>query len=75
MCDFEGHPKDFGGDDNPALHAGVAGQVVDHLNSSHSAVFPLLWEGSAHVELMLCFLTVSVSQCWLQGLVVKESSL
>lgn len=81
VCDFQGHPKNFGGDvlvarlHNPDLHAGVAGQVVDHLNGSYSAVFPLLWEGSAQVEVMLCFLTVSVSRCWLQKLLVKQSLL
>ncbi|XP_076023510.1 NXPE family member 3-like isoform X3 [Genypterus blacodes] len=59
VCDFEGHPKNCGGDvlvarlHNPDLHAGVAGRVVDHLNGSYSAVFPLLWEGMAQVEVTL----------------------
>ncbi|KAM6961549.1 LOW QUALITY PROTEIN: NXPE family member 3-like [Tautogolabrus adspersus] len=59
MYDFQGNPKKSGGDaivarlHNRALEAGVAGRVVDHLNGSYSAVFPLLWEGSAHVEVML----------------------
>ncbi|XP_030006454.1 NXPE family member 3-like isoform X2 [Sphaeramia orbicularis] len=57
--DFEGHPKTSGGDfivarlHNPKLGAGVAGQVVDLLNGSYSAVFPLLWNGSAEVEVTL----------------------
>ncbi|XP_076020553.1 NXPE family member 3-like [Genypterus blacodes] len=59
VCDFQGHPKNSGGDvlvsrlHNPDLHAGVAGRVVDHLNGSYSAVFPLLWEGLAQVEVTL----------------------
>ncbi|KAM3859236.1 NXPE family member 3-like [Diretmus argenteus] len=59
MRDFQGRPKRYGGDVlvarmyNPALDAGVAGRVVDHLNGSYSAVFPLLWEGRAQVEVTL----------------------
>lgn len=59
MYDFQGHPKKSGGDfllarlHNPTLGAGVVGQVVDHLNGSYSAVFSLLWEGSAQVEVTL----------------------
>ncbi|KAK9525507.1 hypothetical protein VZT92_016203 [Zoarces viviparus] len=57
--DFQGRPKKSGGDfllaslHNRKLEAGVAGQVVDHLNGSYSAVFSLLWEGYAQVEVML----------------------
>lgn len=56
LRDFRGFPKMSGGDvllarmHNSALRAGVAGRVVDHLNGSYSAVFPLHWEGSAQVE-------------------------
>lgn len=56
LRDFRGFPKMSGGDvllarmHDSALRAGVAGRVVDHLNGSYSAVFPLLWEGSAQVE-------------------------
>ncbi|XP_067438231.1 NXPE family member 3-like isoform X2 [Thunnus thynnus] len=59
MYDFQGRPKKSGGDvllarlHNRALGAGVAGQVLDHLNGSYSAVFSLLWEGSAQVEVTL----------------------
>ncbi|XP_039647028.1 NXPE family member 3-like [Perca fluviatilis] len=59
MSDFQGHPKKSGGDlllarlHNQTLGAGVAGQVVDHLNGSYSAVFSLLWEGDAQVEVTL----------------------
>ncbi|XP_038594838.1 NXPE family member 3-like [Micropterus salmoides] len=59
MYDFQGRPKKSGGDvvltrlHNLKLGAGVAGQVVDHLNGSYSAVFSLLWEGSAQVEVTL----------------------
>ncbi|KAM6896058.1 NXPE family member 3-like [Lycodopsis pacificus] len=57
--DFQGRPKKSGGDfllaslHNRKLEAGVAGQVVDHLNGSYSAVFSLLWEGDAQVEMIL----------------------
>ncbi|XP_028427145.1 NXPE family member 3-like [Perca flavescens] len=56
MSDFQGRPKKSGGDlllarlHNQKLGAGVAGTVVDHLNGSYSAVFSLLWEGDAQVE-------------------------
>ncbi|KAM6961519.1 NXPE family member 3-like [Tautogolabrus adspersus] len=59
IYDFQGNKKTSGGDaivarlHNRALEAGVAGQVVDHLNGSYSAVFSLLWEGSAQVEVTL----------------------
>ncbi|XP_070710013.1 NXPE family member 3-like [Pempheris klunzingeri] len=59
MYDFKGHPKKSGGDvllarlHNPKLVAGVVGHVVDHLNGSYSAVFTLLWEGSAQVQVTL----------------------
>ncbi|XP_071394276.1 NXPE family member 3-like [Centroberyx affinis] len=59
MRDVQGHPKSFGGDvlvarlHDRALGAGVAGQVADHLNGSYTAVFPLLWEGRAQVEVTL----------------------
>ncbi|XP_074481599.1 NXPE family member 3-like [Sebastes fasciatus] len=59
MSDFQGRPKKFGGDflltklHNRKLDAGVVGQVVDHLNGSYSAVFSLLWEGDALVEVTL----------------------
>ncbi|KAF3848206.1 hypothetical protein F7725_021234 [Dissostichus mawsoni] len=59
ISDFKGQPKKSGGDflfarlHNLTLGAGVAGKVVDHLNGSYSAVFPLLWEGAAQVEVML----------------------
>uniref|UniRef100_A0A3B4UVE2 Neurexophilin and PC-esterase domain family member 3 n=1 Tax=Seriola dumerili TaxID=41447 RepID=A0A3B4UVE2_SERDU len=58
MYDFQGQPKKSGGDflvarlHDQALGAGVAGQVVDHLNGYYSAVFTLLWEGSAEVTLV-----------------------
>uniref|UniRef100_A0A668AHE5 NXPE3 n=1 Tax=Myripristis murdjan TaxID=586833 RepID=A0A668AHE5_9TELE len=57
--DFQGRPKQFGGDflvarlHDRTLSAGVAGRVVDHLNGSYTAVFPLLWEGRAQVEVTL----------------------
>ncbi|XP_051812530.1 NXPE family member 3-like [Acanthochromis polyacanthus] len=59
MYDFQGSPKKSGGDvlfarlHNPSLGAGVAGKVEDHLNGTYSAVFSLIWEGSAWVEVTL----------------------
>ncbi|XP_074554902.1 NXPE family member 3-like [Halichoeres trimaculatus] len=59
MYNFQGHAQKTGGDFMVArlysnsLHAGVMGRVVDHLNGSYSAVFPLLWEGNAQVEVKL----------------------
>uniref|UniRef100_A0A3Q0RUL6 Neurexophilin and PC-esterase domain family member 3 n=1 Tax=Amphilophus citrinellus TaxID=61819 RepID=A0A3Q0RUL6_AMPCI len=59
MYDFHGHPKKSGGDvllarlHHPTLGAGVAGQVMDHLNGSYSTVFYLPWEGNAEVEVTL----------------------
>ncbi|XP_038137845.1 NXPE family member 3-like [Cyprinodon tularosa] len=59
IADYNSRPKKSGGDvllarlHNPTLHAGVAGQLVDHLNGSYTAVFSLLWEGSAQVEVTL----------------------
>ncbi|XP_033470759.2 NXPE family member 3-like isoform X1 [Epinephelus lanceolatus] len=59
MSDFHGRPKKYGGDfllarlHNLKLGAGVAGQVLDHLNGSYSAVFSLPWEGDAQVEVTL----------------------
>lgn len=58
LKDFRGLPKTSGGDvllarmNDSVLGAGVAGQVVDHLNGSYSAIFSLLWEGSAQVEVV-----------------------
>ncbi|XP_039861292.1 NXPE family member 3 isoform X2 [Simochromis diagramma] len=59
MHDFQGRPKRYGGDfllarlHSPELGAAVVGQVVDHKNGFYSALFPLLWVGSAQVEVML----------------------
>ncbi|XP_029969935.1 NXPE family member 3-like [Salarias fasciatus] len=59
MFDFNGRPKTHGGDfllarlHNQTLEAGVAGQVVDHLNGTYSAVFLLPWEGKSEVEITL----------------------
>ncbi|KAL0963523.1 hypothetical protein UPYG_G00307540 [Umbra pygmaea] len=59
MHDFKGRPKRHGGDfllarlHSPELGAGVVGQVLDHRNGTYSAVFPLLWEGPARVEVTL----------------------
>lgn len=58
LRDFRGIPKTSGGDvllarmHNSVLGAGVAGEVVDHLDGSYSAFFSLLWNGSAQVEVV-----------------------
>uniref|UniRef100_A0A668AY72 Neurexophilin and PC-esterase domain family member 3 n=1 Tax=Myripristis murdjan TaxID=586833 RepID=A0A668AY72_9TELE len=65
--DFQGRPKHFGGDlviarlHDRTLGAGVAGRVVDHLNGSYTAVFPLLWEGRAQVEVTLVHPSEAIS--------------
>ncbi|XP_018557870.1 NXPE family member 3 [Lates calcarifer] len=59
MHDFQGRPKRYGGDfllarlHSPELGAGVAGKVLDHGNGFYSALFPLLWVGSAQVDITL----------------------
>ena len=66
MYDFRGLPKKSGGDvlvarlHNPTLGAGVVGRVVDHVNGSYSAVFSLLWEGNAQIEVMLKTMMLNV---------------
>ncbi|CDQ96846.1 unnamed protein product, partial [Oncorhynchus mykiss] len=67
MNDFQGRPKSRGGDfllarlHTPELGAAVAGQVLDHLNGTYSAIFPLLWEGSVWVEVTLVHPSEAVS--------------
>ncbi|KAM8884380.1 NXPE family member 3-like isoform 1-T6 [Synchiropus picturatus] len=57
--DFRNVAKKSGGDvivarlHNQDLQAGVSGHVVDHLNGSYTASFPLLWTGGATVEVIL----------------------
>lgn len=57
--DFNGRPKKSGGDvllarlHNRTLSAGVVGKVFDNRNGSYTAVFHLLWEGTAEVEVIL----------------------
>ncbi|KAM9814736.1 NXPE family member 3-like [Syngnathus typhle] len=59
LRDFKGRPKRYGGDlllaklHSPKYRAGVAGQVLDHKNGLYSVLFPLLWEGSAKVNIMM----------------------
>uniref|UniRef100_A0A3P9PII3 Neurexophilin and PC-esterase domain family member 3 n=1 Tax=Poecilia reticulata TaxID=8081 RepID=A0A3P9PII3_POERE len=59
MNNFLGRPKKSGGDvlfarlHNPTVRAGVTGRVSDYGDGSYTAVFPLLWEGSAQVEVTL----------------------
>ncbi|XP_061924905.1 NXPE family member 3 isoform X3 [Entelurus aequoreus] len=59
MYDFKGRAKSYGGDfllarlHSPECRAGVAGVVLDHENGFYSVRFPLLWEGSAQVEVTM----------------------
>ncbi|XP_077435328.1 NXPE family member 3-like isoform X2 [Vanacampus margaritifer] len=59
LHDFKGRPKNYGGDfllarlHSPKHRAGVAGQVLDHKNGYYSVGFPLLWEGSVQVDVMM----------------------
>lgn len=59
VSDHRGRPRKSGGDllyarlQNRAVFAGVAGKVLDHRNGSYTAVFSLLWEGNAQVEVRL----------------------
>nr|XP_014350391.1 PREDICTED: NXPE family member 3 [Latimeria chalumnae] len=58
-CDFEGNPKQYGGDyfqakiHSPELKAGAVGTVVDHENGSYTAYFTLLWPGRVYVSIFL----------------------
>ncbi|XP_041637274.1 NXPE family member 3-like [Cheilinus undulatus] len=67
VCDFLGNAKKSGGDflvaslHNKTLEAGVAGRVVDHSNGSYSAVFTLLWEGSAQVQVELIHSSTAIT--------------
>lgn len=70
--DYNGNPKKAGGDfimarlHNRELGAGVVGQVLDHLNGTFSAIFPLLWNGAAEVEVnYLWKLLVKIHLSWM----------
>ncbi|CAI5637586.1 NXPE family member 3-like isoform X1 [Oreochromis niloticus] len=68
MYDFQGRPKKSGGDvllarlHNLTLGAGVAGHITDYLNGTYSAVFSLLWEGSAQVQVILVHPSEAVTE-------------
>ncbi|XP_078416177.1 NXPE family member 3-like [Cetorhinus maximus] len=59
MNDFEGHPKQYGGDylqgriHTPALKAGSAGTVVDNQNGFYYINFNLSWPGKVEVSVFL----------------------
>ncbi|XP_067896096.1 NXPE family member 3-like [Heterodontus francisci] len=59
MNDFEGHPKQYGGDylqariHTPALKAGSAGTVIDNQNGSYYINFNLSWPGKVEVSVSL----------------------
>ncbi|KAK7881083.1 hypothetical protein WMY93_032318 [Mugilogobius chulae] len=67
LKDFSGNPKSSGGDfligrlHNRELGAGVVGQVQDHLNGTFTAVFPLLWNGTASVDVTLVHASETIS--------------
>ncbi|XP_067897032.1 NXPE family member 3-like [Heterodontus francisci] len=59
MNDFEGHPKQYGGDylqariHTPALKAGSAGTVIDNQNGFYYINFSLSWPGKVEVSVSL----------------------
>ncbi|KAM5182524.1 NXPE family member 3 [Mantella aurantiaca] len=59
ICDFEGNPKQYGGDylqariHSPLLKAGAVGKVIDHQNGFYSVYFTLLWPGRVTVSVTL----------------------
>ncbi|XP_060689117.1 NXPE family member 3-like [Hemiscyllium ocellatum] len=59
MRDFEGHPKQYGGDylqariHTPALKAGSAGTVIDNQNGIYYINFTLSWPGKVEVSVLL----------------------
>ncbi|XP_038657152.1 NXPE family member 3-like [Scyliorhinus canicula] len=59
MKDFEGHPKQYGGDylqgriHTPALKAGSAGTVIDNQNGFYYLNFNLSWPGKVEVSVSL----------------------
>ncbi|XP_059822004.1 NXPE family member 3-like [Hypanus sabinus] len=59
MYDFEGNPKQYGGDylqariHTPELKAGSAGTVTDHQNGTYHINFTLFWPGEVHVSVSL----------------------
>ncbi|XP_069744726.1 NXPE family member 3-like [Narcine bancroftii] len=59
MYDFEGNPKQYGGDylqariHTPELKAGSVGTVIDHQNGFYYINFTLLWPGKVQVSVSL----------------------
>ncbi|XP_067849189.1 NXPE family member 3-like [Heptranchias perlo] len=59
MIDFEGHPKQYGGDylqgriHTPALKAGSAGTVIDNQDGFYYINFNLSWPGKVEVSVSL----------------------
>ncbi|XP_055500941.1 NXPE family member 3-like isoform X1 [Leucoraja erinacea] len=59
MFDFEGNPKQYGGDylqariHTPELNAGSAGTVIDNQNGLYYINFILLWPGKVQVSVTL----------------------
>lgn len=59
MHDFEGNPKQYGGDylqariHSPLLKAGAVGKVIDHQNGFYSVYFTLLWPGRVTASVTL----------------------
>ncbi|KAJ0070312.1 hypothetical protein NL108_007668 [Boleophthalmus pectinirostris] len=67
VYDFQGQPKHYGGDfilarlHSPELGAAVTGTVLDHKNGFYSALFSLLWTGTAQVEVTLVHPSEAIS--------------
>ncbi|XP_067402282.1 NXPE family member 3 [Emydura macquarii macquarii] len=59
MKDFQGKPKQYGGDyiqariHSPLLNAGATGRIVDYQNGFYKVIFTLLWPGEVKVSVSL----------------------
>uniref|UniRef100_A0A8C8R4V2 NXPE family member 3 n=1 Tax=Pelusios castaneus TaxID=367368 RepID=A0A8C8R4V2_9SAUR len=59
MKDFQGKPKQYGGDyiqakiHSPLLKAGAIGRIVDYQNGLYKVFFTLLWPGEVRVSVSL----------------------
>ncbi|XP_059822008.1 NXPE family member 3-like [Hypanus sabinus] len=70
MYDFEGNPKQYGGDylqariHTPELKAGSAGTVIDHQNGTYHINFTLFWPGKVQVSVSLVHPSEGIQVLW-----------
>ncbi|XP_049634365.1 NXPE family member 1-like [Suncus etruscus] len=68
--DLLGHGKKYGGDflrariHSPALKAGASGEVTDFNNGTYLIRFPLFWEGTIFLSVLLIHPSEGVSALW-----------